>query len=194
MYIIAGLYRHQKLLTPKGEQTRPTTSRLREALFNICQGWIEGARVLDLFAGSGAIGLEALSRGAQSATFIDSNREAIRCLQQNVAKLNAQPQCQILQGQVFTLLPWLEKQHKQFDIIFADPPYKKGEDDDIFVSYSEKLVLYLDKSPLLAPDGVLFIEEHARYQPYLQDLSKLYLVDSRQMSHSALQRYKWKTD
>lgn len=192
MYIIAGLYRRQRLATPKGEQTRPTASRLRESLFNICQGFIEGARFLDLFAGSGAMGLEALSRGATSATFIESHKEAIRCLEHNVSQLHVQSQCRILQGSVFSRLPWLEKQHQQFDIIFADPPYQTAdtqEEEREQLWYSEKLIRLIDKSQLLAPDGTLFIEEDIRYQPDLKDLKKLELVDSRRMGHTALQRY-----
>lgn len=191
MYIIAGQYRHQRLTTPKGMQTRPTASRLRESLFNICQGFIENARFLDLFAGSGAIGLEALSRGAQAVTFIDASKEAVRCQQANASTLNVQAQCQILHGQVFTLLPWLEKQHKQFDIIFADPPYATVADPEDKQFYSEKIIRYLDASNLLAEEGVIFIEEESRFQPQINDLKKLRLVDSRKMGHTTLQRYEW---
>jgi 16S rRNA (guanine966-N2)-methyltransferase len=191
MYIIAGLYRNQRLIVPKGTETRPTASRLRESLFNICQGFIEGSRFLDLFAGSGAIGLEALSRGATSVTFIDSSKEAIRSLQQNVAQLKIPDKCQILQGHVFSLLDWLERHGKQFDIIFADPPYKTADplERESQIWYSEKIIRWIDESPLLAPKGVLFVEEDARYQPHLIDLKKLHLKNSRRMGHTALQRY-----
>ncbi|WP_068471307.1 16S rRNA (guanine(966)-N(2))-methyltransferase RsmD [Candidatus Protochlamydia phocaeensis] len=193
MHIIAGLYRNQRLSVPKGAETRPTASRLRESLFNICQGFIEGARFLDLFAGSGAIGLEALSRGAAAVTFIDSSKEAIRCLKQNVAHLHVDSQCQIMQGQVFSLLEWLERHGKQFDIIFADPPYKTADplERESQIWYSEKIIRWIDESPLLAPHGVLFVEEDARYQPNLLDLKKLQLKDNRRMGHTALQRYEW---
>lgn len=185
MYIIAGHFRRQKLLTPKGEQTRPTASRLREALFNICQGTIEEARFLDLFAGSGAIGFEALSRGAQSATFVEVNKEAISCIKKNAAHLKVEEQCQILHGQIFTLLKWLDKQGQQFDMIYADPPYKTEETE----GYSAQVIEFIDASNLLAPGGVLFVEEDVRHQPQLDKLVNLKLKDSRVMGHSVLQQY-----
>lgn len=190
MFIIAGLYRRHRLSVPKGSQTRPTASRLREALFNICQHSIEGAHFLDLFAGSGAMGLEALSRGAQSATFVDTHREAIRCIQQNVAHLQVQSQAQILHGEVFTVLKLLEKQGKAFDIIYADPPYKTPVSSASPTTfYSHKIIQWIDTHRLLAPGGVLFIEEDFHSQPQLDQLTTLKLNDSRRMGHAALQQY-----
>ena len=122
MRIIAGQYRGQRLKAPKGPQTRPTASRLREALFNICQNRIERARFLDLYAGSGAMGFEALSRGAESAVFIDAHKEAIQCIEANAASLQVQSQIQVFRGEAIATLAWLEKQGDPFDIIYADPP------------------------------------------------------------------------
>ncbi len=189
MFIIAGLYRRQRLSVPKGSQTRPTASRLREALFNICQHSIEGAHFLDLFAGSGAMGLEALSRGAQSATFVDAHREAIRCIQQNVAHLQVQSQSYILQGEVFTLLKSLEKQGKVFDIIYADPPYKTPVSPSSTALYSQQIIQWIDTHHVLAPGGLLFIEEDFHSQPQLDQLMTLKLNGSRRMGHAALQQY-----
>ncbi|CAF24583.1 unnamed protein product [Candidatus Protochlamydia amoebophila UWE25] len=188
MYIITGLYRHKRLVTPKDDLTRPTASRLREALFNICQNFIEEAAFLDLFAGSGAIGFEALSRGAKSATFIDSSKEALKCQQKNASLLGVEQQCQLLYGEVFTLLEYLKKQQKRFNIIFADPPYAK----QVYAnepSYSEKIIRCIDTSDLLAEKGTLFIEEDSRFSPQLNDLKKLQLINSRKIGHSSLQRY-----
>jgi 16S rRNA (guanine966-N2)-methyltransferase len=186
MYIIAGNYRRQKLTAPKGCETRPTASRLRESLFNICQGFIDGARFLDLFAGSGAVGFEALSRGAAKAAFIDSSKEAIQCIRKNAAHLNVEAECQIMQGEIFHLLKWLDKQNLQFDIIYADPPYKTKETE----GYSAKIIEFIDSSRLLAPEGVLFVEEDARHQPALSHLTTLELKDSRVMGHSALMQFR----
>ncbi len=185
MYIIAGQFRGQKLISPKGLQTRPTASRLREALFNICQGFIEDVRFLDLFCGSGAIGLEALSRGAESATFVDAGKEAIQCVKKNTSHLKVEGQCQILHGQIFTLLKWLDKQNRQFDIIYADPPYKTEGSE----GYSDKVIEFIDTSSLLAEGGILFIEEDANHAPKLDNLSTLSLKNSRTMGHSVLQQY-----
>jgi 16S rRNA (guanine966-N2)-methyltransferase len=185
--IISGLYRNRHLFTPKGDQTRPTASRLRESLFNICQGYIEGARFLDLFAGSGAIGFEALSRGAKQATFIDNNREAILCIQKNATELNVKEQTRILMGNVFHLLKVLEKQGYQFDIIYADPPYNTL--DANLNSYSSQVIQIIDKSPLLAPNGTLFVEEDLKSKPPENLCENLKLKSARQMGTSVLQQY-----
>ncbi len=188
MFIIAGLYRRQHLHTPKGDQTRPTANRLREALFNICQQTIEGARFLDIFAGSGAMGLEALSRGAQSATFIEAHQEAIHCIQSNIEHLKVQKQCQVLKGEALAKLQLLEKQERSFDIIYADPPYRTpAPHTSLF--YSAHLIQWIDAHALLAPGGVLFIEEDFHSQPHLDQLQTLKLINSRRMGHAALQQY-----
>jgi 16S rRNA (guanine966-N2)-methyltransferase len=188
MFIIAGLYRRQRLKAPKGAQTRPTASRLREALFNICQQNIEGARFLDIFAGSGAMGLEALSRGAQSATFIDAHQEAIHCIESNIEHLKVRDQCQILKGEALAMLHLLERQGRLFDIIYVDPPYRTpAPHTSLF--YSASIIQWIDTHTLLVPGGVLFIEEEFRSQPQIDQLQTLKFIDSRRMGHAALQQY-----
>lgn len=192
MYIIAGLYRRQRLISPKGAGTRPTASRLREALFNICQNLVEGVRFLDLFAGSGAMGFEALSRGAQFVTFIDAHKEAIHCIRQNAAHLQVNDQCLILQGEVFSLLTRLHKQGQVFDIIFADPPYctpvsLSPASSNVF--YSSKIIEWIDTHSMLTKGGRLFIEEDFNHQPQLENLNTLELKDSRRIGHASLQQY-----
>lgn len=187
MRIIAGLYRNHLLHTPKGLQTRPTASRLREALFNICQHYIEEASFLDVFAGSGAIGFEALSRGARSVTFIDNSREAIRCIQKNAEQLKVTSQCQVLYGDAFQLLKSLQQQRRLFDIIYADPPYQTQDPTSII--YSERLIREVDHLALLSPKGTLFVEEAVEAQPLLKDLRSLHLKNSRRMGTSILQQY-----
>lgn len=190
MYIIGGRYKHLRLVTPKGTQTRPTASRLREALFNICQNYIEDADFLDLFAGSGAMGLEALSRGARSATFVDASKEAVRCIRRNIAALKVETDCQVLCGQMSSLLKLLERQNKQYNLIYADPPYHTSMDlaGEVCL-YSEYVVRFVDSSTLLIPGGTLFIEEDARHPPKVEPLHSLILKDSRKFGHSLLQRY-----
>lgn len=192
MYIIAGLYRHRRLSSPKGQATRPTASQLRESVFNICQNSIEGARFLDLFAGSGAMGLEALSRGAQCATFIDQNKEAIRCIQQNVEHLEVKGQTKILHGNAFQLLSMLHEQQVQFDIIYADPPYKTpASPHQPTLYYSEKIIRWIDEHALLAPQGTLFIEESFEAQPKIHHLKTLELKKSRRTGAAVLQQYQY---
>lgn len=192
MYIIAGLYRHQRLIAPKGSHTRPTAGRLREAVFNICQHSIEGARFLDLFAGSGAMGFEAISRGAQSAVFVDSHRESIRCIRDNASKLKVEGQCQILQGDALACMERLGKQDQTFDIIFADPPYGTSSAGSPLPEgyYSKKIIQWIDAHSILSVGGILFVEEGFQYQPQLDHLEKLKLIDIRRMGPAALHQYK----
>lgn len=185
MFIIAGKYRGQKLTSPKGSQTRPTASRLREALFNICQHKIEGASFLDLFAGSGAMGFEALSRGAKSSTFIDIHKESTLCIKSNVERLNVQNQTQVHQVEA---IAWLKKQNQTFDIIYADPPYKAMAPNTSTL-YSAKIIEWVDTHPLLNPGGILFIEEDFDFQPRFDSLKTLTFLNSRRYGQAALQQY-----
>ncbi len=186
MFIIAGLYRRQRLVSPKGMSTRPTASRLREAVFNICQQEIEGARFLDLFAGSGAMGFEALSRGAQSVTFVEANKETIQCIRENAAHLKVESQCRIFKGEVFATLEWLERQGESFDLIYADPPYHTLSSS---FSYSTQVIQWMDEHALLKTGGFLFMEEDFRYPPSLDGLRHLELKSSRRMGQALLQQY-----
>ena len=188
MLIIAGHYRHQKLLSPKSDQTRPTSNRLRETLFNICQQAIEGKRFLDLFAGSGAMGFEALSRGAGSATFVESNKDALKCIESNVRSLKVESQCQILRGDAFAMLRLLKKQGKTFDLIYVDPPYRTSLPGSSLY-YSAEVITWIDKHSLLAPGGILFVEEDFNFQPNIDSLETLCLINSRRVGQAALQQY-----
>ncbi len=189
MYIISGEFRHKKLISPKGDATRPTSNRLRETLFNICQHQIQGAHFLDIFAGSGAMGFEALSRGAGSVTFIESNKRAIECIQKNSLLLNIQDRCQILCGDVFKLLKQLAKRGNQFEIIYADPPYRTSVNPSSKF-YSETIIEWMDQHSLLKEGGLLFVEEAFESQPNVQDLKTLTLLNSRRSGPAALQQYR----
>ncbi len=152
LYVIAGKFKHKKLKSPKSQETRPTTSKLREALFNICQSYVEDAIFLDVFAGSGAMGIEALSRGAQKSTFIDASRDSIHCINENLKDLGIQSQGRPLMGDVFTLLRKLETQNEKFHIVYMDPPY---DVEDL----PRKLIQKVDETDILIQGGMLFIEE-----------------------------------
>lgn len=123
MRVITGSARGRKLITLEGEEViRPTADKVKEALFSIIQFEIEGASVLDLFAGSGQLGIEALSRGAKNATFVDHSRDAVEIIKQNLKNTNLFSQSVVLNSDSFAFL--LNKK-EQYDIIFLDPPYKK---------------------------------------------------------------------
>jgi 16S rRNA (guanine966-N2)-methyltransferase len=174
--IVGGLFGGRILKSPKGAQTRPTTSMLREAVFNICAGWIENARFLDLFAGSGAMGLEAVSRGASFVTFVEKEAKAVQCIRENVSLLAIEPQVQILAMEVKRALMQLMS---SYDLIYIDPPYEKE------VSVLIELIL---ERGLLAPHGLLFLEE--RFQAKIPTFKSLELIDSRKYGIAHLHRFR----
>jgi 16S rRNA (guanine966-N2)-methyltransferase len=125
MRIIAGQWKRRPLRTPPGNSTRPTSDRVRETLFSMLAsrlGSFEGLSVVDLFAGSGALGLEALSRGAAHCLFVEQDAAAIRALRCNISALRAQPQCSVQAGSVMGLAPAKEAH----DLLLLDPPYNSG--------------------------------------------------------------------
>lgn len=123
MRVITGTARGRRLETLPGEDvTRPTTESVKEALFSMMQFEIEGKKVLDLFAGSGQLGIEALSRGAQSCTFVENNRQAVKVVENNVSHCKLADRAKILQSDAVSFL----MRNNSFDIVFLDPPYHMG--------------------------------------------------------------------
>ena len=118
MRIISGIARGSKLITLEGTETRPTLDRVKEPLFSIIQSYIKDARVLDLFAGSGALGLEALSRGAKNAVFCDVSEKAIHVIKQNIQKIKVEARTVVLEQSYAETLKQLAKSKEEFDIIF----------------------------------------------------------------------------
>jgi 16S rRNA (guanine966-N2)-methyltransferase len=155
MRIIAGANRGARIFAPKGEETRPTADRVREAAFNLI-GPVDSASVLDLFAGSGAMGLEALSRGAATATFVENDRDACRTIDRNLEKLRLTG-ATVLQRDVFQVLA---AERRAYDLILCDPPY--GFDQDA------RIAPYLARA--LAPDGLVVYETTSRREPALDGL------------------------
>ncbi len=136
------------LVTPTGPHTRPTTDRIKETLFNIIQGDVPGCRFLDLFAGSGGVGIEALSRGAESAVFVDSDSQSIRCVKANLAHTHLDKNAEVLAMDARRALTKLTGS-RGFDIIFVDPPY---------VSDYEEILQAIDRSGVLLPGGMIIAE------------------------------------
>lgn len=123
MRIITGSKRGKKLSALEGEQVRPTTDRVKESLFTILQFQLEGRRFLDLFAGSGQIGLEALSRGAAQAVFVDLSRDSIRVVEQNIKACGFQDSTRVVQSD---FAAYLRGTREKFDVAFLDPPFRSG--------------------------------------------------------------------
>ena len=163
MRIITGSARGAKLKTPKGMDTRPTADRVKESLFNILGGRVAGCQVLDIFAGTGNLGLEALSRGAAAAVFID--RATADLIKENAAHTHLSAQADVRRGDVFAGLSRLAADGKQFDLVFCDPPYHKG--------LWERALAFLDVSPLLTARAIVVIEHGVDENdiPPLQSLS-----------------------
>ena len=157
MRIIAGKHRGRKLKSPPSLETRPTSDRLRETLFNILAPRIEGARFLDLCAGSGAVGIEALSRGAQPVTFVDRSQKMCALIEMNVAGLKVdQEEFEIFVTEAGEFLRrQVKKDGKPFDVIFFDPPYRT--DYDRVLDYVGD---HLEQ--LLSKDGVVIVEHHKK--------------------------------
>ncbi len=181
--VIAGEYKGRLLKSPKTDKTRPTSGILRKSVFDICRPWIEGAVFLDVFAGSGAIGIEALSRGASHVTFIDSEKRALLCIQDNLRALKLEEQAQVLLGDALQMLERLEKLKKRFSMIYIDPPY--GENN-----FNLDILTFLDTAQL-AQGAHLFIEEPF---PSLIEEQKIVFqnlrhIDTRKFGRSLLHQY-----
>lgn len=149
MRIIAGTARSLPLKTIEGPDTRPTTDRIKETLFNMLQRDIPGSYFLDLFAGSGQIGLEALSRGASYAVFVENGKKAAACVEDNIHFTKFDKESRLIASDVMTALRSMEGKYK-FDLIFMDPPYRK--------QLEREVLEYLRDSSLLKEDTIIITE------------------------------------
>ncbi len=156
MRIIAGKARRLPLKTLQGKDTRPTTDRIKETLFNILSPELEGAYFLDLFAGSGQIGLEAISRGSSYCVFVDNNKKACEVIRENMEFTKLADQCMVMNTDVLTALRQLEGTYC-FGLIFLDPPYNQNLEPDI--------LHYLAHSSIVREDALIIIEaeEHTDF-------------------------------
>ena len=150
MRVISGMARGKKLTTLEGLETRPTLDRVKESLFNILQFDIKNARVLDLFSGSGALAIEALSRGANEAILCDNSNKAIKVINKNLEDTRLKEKTVIINKDYMNALEEIKKENKKFDIIFLDPPYKS---DYIYKSIN-KIIEY----NLLEEEGLIVVE------------------------------------
>lgn len=160
MRVIAGTARHLPLKTPEGLDTRPTTDRIKETLFNIIQGEIPGCIFVDLFSGSGGIGIEALSRGARHAYFAENAREAIACIQANLSFTRFEDRATLLKQDAVSALSLISE--KEVDIIFMDPPYQLQIEKNVFSALKQQK--YVTEDTLIITEAALdrdfsFVEE-----------------------------------
>jgi 16S rRNA (guanine966-N2)-methyltransferase len=174
MRVIGGQHGGRTLVAPRGRDTRPTSDRVREALFSIL-GPVEGERVLDLFAGSGALAIEALSRGAAQATLVDSSRASVASIERNLAALGLTAEVMACSARAF--LGRARKDARQYDLIFLDPPYRQASE------LAAELSVAL--APLLAP-GARVIAESDRRAPLDLELA---LLDERRYGDTLIRIY-----
>ncbi len=176
MRITGGVLGGRRLVAPAGQGTRPTTDKVRQAIFNVLGPPPEGAEVLDLFAGSGALGLEAISRGAARATLVERARPAIVALQKNVAALGLSAQVRIVAGEVRAVLPRLVG---PFQWVFLDPPYAAGVLDEVLAALT----------PAQLAEGAIVVAEHDRRSPPAPSCGILALEERRRYGETEVSLY-----
>ncbi|BCS97860.1 methyltransferase small [Desulfoluna limicola] len=176
MRIIGGDRRKKKLIAVPGLATRPTSDRVKETLFNIIQTRVRGAFVLDLFSGTGALGLEALSRGADHCLFIDSQKQALDTCRKNIAACRYEDKGTVIQWDIAKNLNCLIRYTRPLDLVFIDPPYKKG--------LADLALGHLAQTEALSPDGLVIVEHAAGDPPVPGD--GMTLTETRRYGTTAL--------
>ncbi|MCF0134891.1 MAG: 16S rRNA (guanine(966)-N(2))-methyltransferase RsmD [Lachnospiraceae bacterium] len=160
--VIAGTLRGRRLVTPEGMDTRPTMDKTKEALFGAIQFDVPGSRFLDLFAGSGGVGIEALSRGADSLELVECDSRALKAIRQNLRDLGLEDRSRVLPVKAERIVETYGCEGRQFDIIFMDPPYHQG--------WEEKVGNLIAESGILSPGGMLIIESSSETDVRIETL------------------------
>jgi 16S rRNA (guanine966-N2)-methyltransferase len=177
MRVIAGEAKGRRLKAPKGRELRPTGDRVKEALFNILPHDLSGRKVLDLFAGTGNLSIEALSRGAEEAVLVDISRDAVQVIEENVRGLGLTERARVLTAPVFKSVRMLSRGEERFDLIFLDPPYDKE-----LVGETLKAIA---AEGLLAESGVV-VAEHSVREKVQERYGALALSDQRRYGDTML--------
>lgn len=162
MRVVAGKARSLQLMTVPGQDVRPTTDRIKETLFNMITNEVPGSRFLDLFAGSGGIGIEALSRGAEHAVFVDKNRSAVQCIRKNLEHVKLSADAIVLQMDAVSAIAQMELKKEVFDLVFMDPPYD--------CKLEKEVLLRLSDSTIITEDTLFIVEASLATEfDYLED-------------------------
>jgi 16S rRNA (guanine(966)-N(2))-methyltransferase RsmD len=183
MRIIAGKYRGRKIGFPKSPHIRPTQDKIREALFNVLARSISGVNALDLFAGSGAIGIEALSRGAKNVTFVDNNFKCVRIIKENLRNIDIEHMANILKMDALRAIKKLSETGNKFDIVFLDPPYYKG--------LSKKTLISLNQYDILSDTNII-VAEHFKKDILAYNISNIILCKQKRFGDTVLSFYRKK--
>jgi 16S rRNA (guanine966-N2)-methyltransferase len=172
--ILAGRYKGRRLVVPRGDVTRPTADQVRIALMDTLMPWLPDARFLDLFAGAGGVGLEALSRGAAHATFVERDARAVEALRRNIATLEVGAATRVVRGDVVRALGGLRAAGGPFALVFLDPPYDTGPP-----------LAALDAAALTSP-GALVIVQHLTKRPPAARVGRLVAFRTRRFGETTL--------
>ncbi|GAA0707992.1 16S rRNA (guanine(966)-N(2))-methyltransferase RsmD [Paraclostridium ghonii] len=164
MRVISGKARGLKLNTPKNEDVRPTTDRVKESLFNIINGYIIDGEILDLFAGTGSLGIECLSRGASKCVFVDLNKSSIDIVKSNIKKARVEANSEVMNIDFKSAIEKVKNNSYKFDVIFMDPPYYK----DMFIDALKKI----EQSNILKEDGIIVVEHDTKHE-FPENVGKL---------------------
>lgn len=156
MRIISGEFKNKNLKMPNSRDVRPTSQKVRKAIFDVLSGEVEGKKVLDLFSGSGAIGFEALSAGAAHITFVEKNKLSIKVIRENALFLDVESKCSVIARDALESLDSFNTQGFQYDLVFADPPYAGG--------WAKKCLLKISACDILIGPAIVVIEHYKKDQ------------------------------
>ncbi len=177
MRIISGTSRGRRLSAPSGHTLRPTSDRVKESIFNILGAEVEGKAVLDLFAGTGNLGIEALSRGAKKTIFVERAREAIRMIQKNLIRCGFSDEAEIIPKEVNRAIGILEARKESFDLILMDPPYEKGWIQRTLVKLNNHNIYH---------EGSALVIEHGRREPLPQKTGRWTIIKQRMIGDTVI--------
>ncbi|HJW87160.1 MAG TPA: 16S rRNA (guanine(966)-N(2))-methyltransferase RsmD [Candidatus Brocadiaceae bacterium] len=178
MRVIAGSARGISLTSVKGDKTRPIQDRTKESLFNILSGIIRDSRVMDLYAGTGAIGIEALSRGASSCIFVEHNKQVVQIIKDNLTATGLQNKATVIKCDVLESASYLEREGIKLDIVFAAPPYPLVEKN----AYRSELLTFfsiLSEKHIIQPEGIVILQQRKAEFQMPPEASCLELFDTR---------------
>lgn len=178
MRVIAGSARGISLASVKGDKTRPIQDRTKESLFNILSGIIRDSRVMDLYAGTGAIGIEALSRGAASCIFVEHNKHVVQIIKDNLAATGLQNKATVIKCDVLESASYLERENIKLDIVFAAPPYPLVEKN----AYRGELLTFfsiLSEKHIIQPEGIVILQQRKAEFQMPPEAASLELFDTR---------------
>ncbi|MGL5695053.1 MAG: 16S rRNA (guanine(966)-N(2))-methyltransferase RsmD [Peptostreptococcaceae bacterium] len=181
MRVISGKARGLKLDTPKNQDVRPTTDRVKESLFNMINPYIRESNILDLFAGTGSLGIECLSRGAKKCVFIDKSKDSIKIVNSNVKKARVENESTVLNVDFKEAVKRLSAKNEKFDVIFMDPPYY----ENMFIECLKSI----DELNLLVQDGIIVVE-HDTKEKFDDSIGNLYKSREKKYGNTTITFYK----